>query len=149
MCHTCFPVNHFLFSSSLPPLNMFGREEVLHKWYCVILWPVTITPLNYVSSFCLVKSILTKRDLGEGAAAAPPTDIFHRHLWQMYKMWTDERRHQGSGGFRLYCFFFLHSINSLRGQRSSHIQLKMKCQSQFHPLLLTHCFQLIYCQGFK
>lgn len=90
--------------------------------YCVILWPVTVTALNYIPSFCLVKSILTNRDLGEGTAHL--ADIFHRHLLTyIYK-----QRHQGSGGlFHLSCFF-LPFIRSLGDQRWLHVPLEIKCE---------------------
>lgn len=96
---------------------VFSREEVCN----------VIVLFYYLSSSCLVKSILTNRDLGEGVAH--PTDIFHRHLWQIYQMWTDERHHRGSGGLS-------HFISSLGVK--SHRECSWKSSligwlSQFHP----------------
>lgn len=73
--------SHVIFLLVLPPRLiqvMCVQQGGSVQCYCINLWLASITPMNYVPSFCLVKSSLTNRDLGEGAAHR--TDIFHRHL---------------------------------------------------------------------
>lgn len=47
---------------------------------CIISCLATITPLNYAPSSCLVKSILTDTDLGEGAARHSSLSPFDKYI---------------------------------------------------------------------